>query len=230
MALSRDFSFLLDNETTSLEVEQNVGGRWNNRTMKKTNKNSKVVVSHTTPRKVGNKPKLAPAGCRTIDPVSADQIELNFVARVELLENGCWLWHGSVDTPHANNKKPVPTFWAATSRADHKIVRAYAYAYKKRIGELPDQKVLVLRNACGLDVCANPYHYEITPRKEILANEATPVMLNNLKTATKCKSGLHDKTPENTAIWGAEKKSVCLPCYRLAKKEIYKRNKAKAEK
>jgi hypothetical protein len=192
-----------------------------------TPKASPVVISYTTPR-ITSRVKLAPAGCRTIYPVSADKIEMNFVARVELLENGCWLWHGSVDTPHANNKRPVPTFFAANGRADHKLVRAYAYAYEKRIGELPDQKFLVFRNACGLDLCANPNHYKIEKRGEILANEATPIMLNNLATATKCKNGLHDKTPENTHYVGSAKKPVCRPCRKATERAKYLRNKAKA--
>ena len=192
-------------------------------------KASPVVTTYTTPRKLSRQPKLAPAGCRTIDPVSADKIEMNFVARVELLENGCWFWHGSVDTPHANNKKPVPIFFAANGRADHKLVRAYAYAYEKRIGNLPDQKVLVLRNTCGLEVCANPSHYSIVARREILDNEATPVKKENEKNATKCRSGLHDKTPENTIQVGSAKRPVCHPCRLATQRAKYHRNKAKAK-
>lgn len=192
-----------------------------------TPKASPVVISHTTPRTT-SRTKLAPAGCRTIDPVSADQIELNFVARVELLENGCWLWHGSIELQHANNGKPAPTFWAATSRANHKIVRAYAYAYEKRIGELPNTKTQVFRNACGLLACANPYHYEIIDRRSILDNEATPVKERNEKTATKCRSGLHDKTPENTIYVGSAKRPACHPCRLATQRRKYHRNKAKA--
>lgn len=195
-------------------------------------KNSPVVISHTKPRKIGNQPKLAPAGCLTIEPITADQIEINFTKRVELLENGCWLWHGTINQPRANEKRvsnqnPVPMFWAATSRANHKLVPAQRYAYEKRIGELPDQKKFVLRNTCGLLACVNPWHYEIVARKEILVNEATPVLRENLATATKCRNGLHDKTPENTAYVGSSKKPVCRPCRAAVERAKYYRNKAK---
>jgi hypothetical protein len=193
------------------------------------NKNFEVVITYTTPR-ITSRTKLAPAGCRTIEPITADKIETNFVARVELLENGCWLWHGSVDRPRTNNNRPVPTFFAANGRADHKLVRAYAYAYEKRIGELPDQKFLVFRNACGLALCANPYHYTIEKRGEILANEATPILLKKVASATKCRNGLHDKTPENTHYVGSAKKPVCRPCRKETERTKYHRRKAKAEK
>lgn len=182
-------------------------------------------MSHTKPRKIGNQPKLAPAGCRTIEPVSADQIELNFVKRVELLDNGCWLWHGSVDTQKYAGK-PLPTFWAATSRANHKVVVAYRYAYEKRIGELPNQKKSVLRNLCGENLCANPYHYELVARREILVHEATPIMRFNLKVATTCKSGLHEKNAENTFFMGKDKRPNCLPCSKITRRARYLREKA----
>lgn len=193
-----------------------------------TPKASPVVISYTTPRKKSGQAKLAPAGCRTIDPITADQIEINFTKRVELLDSGCWLWHGTVYAPRASNANSVPMFFAATSRANHKLLPAHRYAYTKRIGELPDQKFFVLRNTCGLVLCVNPNHYTLEKRGEILANEATPIMLNNLATATKCKSGLHDKTPENTILVGSAKRSTCRPCRLATQRRKYHRNKAKA--
>jgi hypothetical protein len=191
-------------------------------------KNSAVVISHTEPRpRKSGKPKLAPAGCRTIEPHTADQIEMNFVKRVELLENGCWLWHGTINQPRAKNLNPVPMFFAATSRADHKLVPAHRYAYEKRIGKLPDQKFFVMRNTCGLVACVNPNHYEIVPRKEILDIEANPALRESLATATKCRNGLHDKTPENTIFVGSAKKAVCHPCRLAVQRAKYHRNKAK---
>ena len=201
-----------------------------------TPKASPVVISYTTPRK-SRQAKLAPAGCRTIDPITADQIEINFTKRVELLDSGCWLWHGTINTPRIEatrvikrvvNLNPIPMFWAATSRANHKLIPAHRYAYEKRIGKLPDQKFFVMRNTCGLVLCVNPNHYEIVPRKEILANEATPIKERNEKNATKCRNGLHDKTPENTIFVGSVKKPVCHPCRLAVQRAKYYRNKAKA--
>jgi hypothetical protein len=189
------------------------------------NKNSAVVISHTTPRKPTTSKKVAPAGCRTIEPITTDIIEMNFVARVELLDNGCWLWHGSIDGKK-NTGKMLPTFWAATSRANHKILLAYRYAYEKRIGQLPDQKTYVLRNQCGEMLCANPYHYQIVLRKSIVLNEATPVMRHNQKTALMCRKGLHERNAENTALMGKDKRPFCLPCSKAHRRARYLREKA----
>jgi len=191
-----------------------------------TPKASPVVVSHTTPRK-SRQAKVAPAGCRTINPVSADTIELNFVARVELLENGCWLWHGSVDTPHGKNIRPVPTFWQATCRADHKLVRAYAYAYEKRVGELPDQKHFVFRNECGLLLCANPSHYRIEARREMNERESLPVARAKAKANPMCRKGLHERTPENTLLLGIHKHPTCKACTRATRRKRHLRDQAK---
>lgn len=188
-----------------------------------------VEISYTTPRKVSRQPKLAPVGCQTIDPITADQIELNFVARIELLGNGCWLWHGSHDKPRKSNPKRVPTFWQGTNRGNGKIVRAYAYAYEKRIGELPDPVKFAFRNECGQDLCVNPNHYRIETRKEMVMRESQPLAAKSNRENPMCQNGLHERTPENTITFTDKGKSVsrCHPCMKATQLRKYYRNKNK---
>ncbi len=189
-----------------------------------------VVVSHTTPRKRnGNQPRLAPKAIATLSPGSVDQIELNFVARVELLENGCWLWHGTFDKPRPRQPKRVPTFWRGTNRANGKIIRAYAYAYEKRIGELPDPKKFAFRLECGNDLCVNPTHYRIEPRRTMTMRESLPNARQALLSNPMCLNGLHERTPENTITftYKGEPQSRCHPCMKATQRRKHHRNKAK---
>ena len=190
-------------------------------------KKSKVVVSHTAPRKT-TKPKVAPSSCRTIEPVTADEIELKFVERVELLDNDCWLWHGSMNK--SKGSKPVPVFSAATSLTTRKLFTAHRYAYEKRISQLPDQKVSALQNTCGLIRCVNPQHYELITRKGILLKAATPIRAKSRRTATKCEKGLHDRDPENPHYTKSGKRVPCQPCTQEIQRVMYERKKARKAK
>jgi hypothetical protein len=192
------------------------------------NKNSAVVVSHTEPRKT-TKPKVAPASCRTIEPTTADQIEAKFVERVELLENGCWLWHGSMNNSSNPKKgtKPVPVFSAATSPTTRKLFTAHRYAYEKRIGKLPDQKVSALQNTCGSIRCVNPEHYKLITRNGILLKAATPIRAKIRRTALKCEKGLHDRDPENLYHTRSGKRVHCQPCTQEIQRVMYERKKAR---
>jgi hypothetical protein len=190
-----------------------------------TPKATPVVISHTTPRKRTTKEKLAPAECRTIKPLTADKIELDFVARVELLDNGCWLWHGTNQEQTNNGRKIIPTFFLKVANK-YKIVIAYRYAYEKRIGKLPNPTYHALRRTCGdLALCVNPNHYELYNRGEYIQETATPVMRENQRNATTCQRGLHPKTPENTIYQKPSNTPTCLPCRQAS----WLRRKAKAK-
>jgi hypothetical protein len=191
-------------------------------------KNSAVVVSYTEPRKI-SRGKLAPVSCRTIEPITADQIESKFVERVELLDSGCWLWHGPMNNS-ANPKKgtkPVPVFSAATSTTTRKLFTAHRYAYEKRIGRLPDHKIAALQNTCGLIRCVNPEHYELITRKGILMKAATPTIAKARRSATKCEKGLHDRDPENSYHTRSGKRVHCQPCTQEIQRVMYQRKKAR---
>ena len=192
---------------------------------KKTHKNSAVIVSHTAPRK-STKRNLAPADCRTIDAITSDQVELKFVERVELLETGCWVWHGSMNKSNKGTK-PVPVFSAATSPTTRKLFTAHRYAYEKRIAQLPDQKVSALQNTCGLIRCVNPEHYELITRKGILLKAAIPTIAKSRRSATKCVKGLHDIDPDNPYYTSSGKRVHCQPCTQAIQRVMYARKKAK---
>lgn len=191
-------------------------------------KNSKVIISQTKPRKTARQ-KVAPASCRTIEPTTADQIELKFVERVELLENGCWLWHGSMNNSSNPKKgtKPVPVFSAATSTTTRKLFTAHRYAYEKRIGQLPDQKVSALQNTCGSIRCVNPEHYKLITRKNIMMKGAIPTIAKIRRSATKCSKGLHDRDLENPYHTRSGKRVPCQPCTQEIQRVMYERKKAR---
>lgn len=181
-----------------------------------TPKASPVVITHTTPRKKSSQPRLAPADCRKIEPLTADKIELDFVARVELLENGCWLWHGTNVEQVNNGKKILPTFFMQID-GKSKIVIAYRYAYEKRIGKLPNPTYDALRRTCGdLALCVNPEHYKLYNRGKMIRIEAAPVFLKNIKNRKTCRAGLHEATPENTVYQKPTNAPTCRPCRQLA--------------
>jgi hypothetical protein len=190
-----------------------------------TPKATPVVISHTSPRKRNTKQRLAPAECLTIEPLTADKTELDFVARVELLENGCWLWHGTTGIQARNGNKILPTFFIKVD-GKNKIVVAYRYAYEKRIGKLPHHTYYALRRTCGdLAHCVNPNHYEIFNRGEYIQETATPVMRENQRNAVTCQRGLHPKTAENTVYQKPNNTPTCLPC----RQQAWLRRKAKAK-
>ena len=188
-------------------------------------KNSKVVISHTTPREA-HKVKRIPVACNTIEPVTPDEIELKFVQRVELLDNGCWLWRGSMNKSNKGGK-PVPVFSAATSPTTRKLFTAHRYAYEKRIGQLPDQKVSALQNTCGLIRCVNPEHYELITRKGILLKAAIPIIAKTRRSATKCVKGLHDIDPDNPYYTISGKRVHCQSCTQEIQRVMYARKKAR---
>jgi hypothetical protein len=191
-------------------------------------KNSKVVVSYTEPRKT-TKPKVAPSSCRAIAPTTADQIEAKFVERVELLDSGCWAWHGSMNKSN-KGAKSVPVFSAATSPTTRKLFTAHRYAYEKRIGQLPDHKVSALQNTCGSIRCVNPEHYELITRKGILLKAAIPTIAKSRRGATRCSKGLHDRDPENPHYTKSGKRVPCQPCTQEIQRVMYERKKARKAK
>lgn len=193
------------------------------------NKNSKVVTSHTTPRKA-HKIERTPVVRNTIEPVTPDEVELKFVQRVELLENGCWLWHGSMSTITKKRPREVAVFSSTIAYKTYKKFTAHRYAYEKRIGQLPDIKVAALQNTCGLIRCVNPQHYELVTRKGILLKAAIPTIAKRRRSATKCVKGLHDKDPDNPYYTSSGKRVSCQSCTQEIQRVMYARKKARKAK
>jgi hypothetical protein len=167
---------------------------------------------------------------RTIDPVDASYLEEKFVARIELLENGCWQWHGTFDKPRPPfTKKRSPVFWTGLKRNTGKLVRAYAYAYETRVGELPDLSKFAFVNKCGHDLCANPYHYDLITRQKLVVEVAKSVSAMHAKNRiiVFCKEG-HPESEANTYRYSVkgEQRVRCLICQKAKGKEIYRKRKA----
>lgn len=162
--------------------------------------------------------------------MSLNITEINFARRVEVLENGCWLWHGSFQPAQkSNGYKRRPLLWSGQGRLNGKMVFAHRYAYESRIGELPNSRYFGLERNCSTELCVNPSHYILTKRK-VFANKSHPNLIASIKAKPMCRNGLHERTPENTAIVkmsGGRTKTTCKPCLKKSASENNKRYKAK---
>jgi hypothetical protein len=165
-------------------------------------------------------------GTSVLTPLSQNNTELNFARRVEVLDNDCWLWHGSFQpAKKSNGNKRRPLFWSGQGRTNGKMVFAHRYAYESRIGKLPEQRYYALEQTCELDLCVNPNHYELKHR-EIFAHNSRPNLIASIKARPKCKNGLHDRTPENTLARN-NNTPTCLPCQKVSAKKASDKFQAK---
>jgi hypothetical protein len=165
-----------------------------------------------------------------LSPINANITEINFARRVEVLENGCWLWHGSFQPAKASNGyKRRPLLWSGQGRLSGKMVFAHRYAYESRVAELPDQRYFGLEQDCSTELCVNPRHYILTQRK-VFADDARPSAFAVIRANPMCKNELHERTPENTAtikIKNGGTRTTCKPCLKKSASEASKRHKAK---
>ena len=161
-----------------------------------------------------------------LEPLTLNITEINFARRVEVLENGCWLWHGSFQpAKKSNGYKRRPLLWAGEGRLNGKMVFAHRYAFESRVGKLPTSRYYGLERTCELDLCVNPNHYELKHR-EVYALRSRPNLIASIKANPVCKNGLHERTPENTAVvkmGGGKTRTTCKPCLKASSKEAVKR-------
>jgi hypothetical protein len=164
-----------------------------------------------------------------LTPINANITEINFARRVEIMDNGCWLWHGSfAPAKKCNGYKRRPLLWSGQGRSG-KIVFAHRYAYESRIRELPDQRYFGLEQDCSLDLCVNPRHYILTKRK-VFADDARPMALAEVKAKPMCRNELHERTPENTATIKTKNggtRTTCQPCLKVSAKKASAKHHAK---
>ena len=155
-----------------------------------------------------------------LTPLTQNITELNFARRVEILKNGCWLWHGSFSLPSKDRPTRQPLLWAGQGRLNGKMVMAHRYAYESRLGKLPDQRYYALERTCEQELCVNPRHYELTHRKK-LALASRPMLLASIIANPMCRNGLHERTPENTVIHKDKggTRRTCLPCQKVSAKK-----------
>lgn len=164
-----------------------------------------------------------------LTPINANITEINFARRVEILENGCWLWHGSFQPAKASNGyKRRPLLWSGQGRQNGKMVFAHRYAYESRFGKLPNQRYYALEQTCQIDLCVNPRHYELKHR-EIFAHNSRPNLLASIKANPMCRAGLHERTEENTIVYKTKNgtRRTCQPCQKVSAKKANDKHYAK---
>ncbi len=178
-------------------------------------------MANTKPHKA--LPKLPEQS--VLAPINANNIEINFARRVEILKNGCWLWHGSFSQPSKSNSYiRRPLLWSG-----EKVIFAHRYAYESRVAELPDQRYFGLERDCSTELCVNPRHFTLYQRR-VFADDARPMALAKSKAEPMCKNQLHERTPENTATIKTKNggtRTTCKPCLKKSASEAHKRFYAK---
>jgi len=155
-----------------------------------------------------------------LTPINANITEINFARRVEIMDNGCWLWHGSFSLSTKSRPKRHALLWAGQGRLNGKMVFAHRYAYESRYDKLPDQRWHALEQTCQTELCVNPRHYEIIHRK-VLALAVRPLCMETIKTNPMCRNGLHKRTEENTLVYETKNgtRRTCQPCLKVSAKK-----------
>lgn len=126
--------------------------------------------------------------------------------KVKILDNGCWLFTGSVSRNGYG--------WSSLFG---KTVMAHRASYLLYVGDIP--KGMHLHHICALKLCVNPAHLQVVaPRAHIVElSPAAPAFANFRK--THCKYG-HPFTLDNTLIFhrkgSKHEMRVCRACKRLA--------------
>lgn len=112
-----------------------------------------------------------------------------FMAKVIILENGCWLWTGTKSGKGYGKMR-------LSVNQRRQMVLAHRFSYEHFISKIEDGKVI--DHLCRNRSCVNPHHLEpVTNRQNILRGIGFAA-INAAK--THCPQG-HEYTPENTYLW-----------------------------
>lgn len=102
----------------------------------------------------------------------------------------CWLWLASRD---------VNGYGQFMAKTRHVPAKAYRWAYEATVGPVPAG--LQLDHLCRVRLCVNPSHLEPVTGEENMRRQFAAV--------THCPQG-HAYTPENTRMWGRQRR--CIAC------------------
>lgn len=117
-----------------------------------------------------------------------------FIERVEIADDGCWLWRGAL------NAGGYPTFNPAPGR------KVYAHRWLWEQTVEPIKKGMQLDHLCFEPACVNPDHLEPVTPAENKRRMRRP-------NATHCERG-HEYSPANTYLRPDLGTRMCRACQR----------------
>lgn len=137
-----------------------------------------------------------------------------FVARVYVMEDGCWEWLSALDTGgYAKIAVPPRGTWD----------RAHRVAYRLFVGPIPVGKQL--DHLCRRRSCVNPSHLEaVSARENTLRGDG---VAGRYARRTHCEHG-HEFSPENTYTVPGSNARRCRICQRRRTRESEQRRRAAA--
>jgi len=133
------------------------------------------------------------------------------LSKVEVDDNGCWLWTGS-----KNKKGYGQVFY------NSKLIKAHRFSYE--VFKEPIPKGMHVCHSCDIPSCINPDHLWVGTAKDNMIDMGKKGRTVNQNTnKTHCKQG-HEFSPENTYYYSQGRQ--CRICQRIRNKES-KRKKRK---
>lgn len=126
-----------------------------------------------------------------------DPPEVRWRRKVQMQENGCWVWTGAASGGYGY------------FRAGGRTVLVHRWAYEHFVGPIPDGLTIdhVKSRGCTTTLCCNPAHLEPVTQKENVLRGTAPSAAHARQ--THCING-HEFTPENTYRHGSGRK--CRAC------------------
>jgi hypothetical protein len=119
-----------------------------------------------------------------------------FLRFVEIQDNGCWLWTGSINTKTGYGLKNF------TDR----VVSAHRYSWEIHHGKIPDG--LCVCHACDVKICVSPAHLWLGTHKEN-SQDASRKKRLRFQNETHCLHG-HPKIPANLVLRPSGQRSCRL--------------------
>jgi len=120
---------------------------------------------------------------------------LRFWRKVEIQENGCWLWTGCLAHPQGYGRLEI----------NGEAIYAHRFIYEQLRGPIPLDKEIDHR--CRNRACVNPWHMDIVTTGENTRRGVESRMRGF------CKRG-HPRNPENTYIQKDGHTRACRACHR----------------